>query len=85
MKQTRGASEHLIANLTSQSGLRLRKRLLTIKEAAEYLGRSVHALRELVWAGRIPFVREGKRIFFDILDLDTWIHQHKKTETSQLD
>ena len=38
------------------------KRLYTLKEAARYLGRSDWGMRELMWAGEIPFVRtEGGR------------------------
>jgi excisionase family DNA binding protein len=58
---------------------------LSIKEAAEYLGRSVHALRELQWAGRLPYVQEGRRVLFDLLDLDAWIETHKRRETHRLD
>ncbi len=59
----------------------LKKRLLTIKEAADYLGRSVWSIRELVWAGSLPIVRVGKRIHLDIHDLDRWIEQHKTRYT----
>ncbi len=65
--------------------LHLRKRLLSIKEAAEYLGRTVPALRELQWAGRLPYIQEGRRVMFDLLDLDTWIEAHKRRETHRLD
>jgi len=33
------------------------KRLYSIAEAAVYLGRSVWAVREMLWAGKIPFVK----------------------------
>ena len=56
----------------------LRKRLLTIQEAAEYLGRTAPALRELQWAGKIPYIQEGRRIHFDLHDLDEWIASHKR-------
>ena len=57
----------------------LRKRLFTLKEAAEYLGRSQWSMRELVWSGSIPVVRtEGARkIFVDIQDLDDFINRNK--------
>ena len=55
------------------------KRLYTLKEAAEYLGRSQWGMRELIWAGRIPVVRpdRGRKIFLDIEDLNTFINQNK--------
>ena len=59
----------------------LKKRLLTVKETAEYLGRSVASIRELIWAGTLPIVKCGKRIHCDIFDLDNWIEQHKTNYT----
>ena len=53
------------------------KRLYSIKEAASYLGRSEWGVRELVWAGRIPFVKVGRRVHIDIHDLDNFIEQNK--------
>ena len=49
------------------------KRLYNIKEASEYLGRTVWAVREMIWAGKIPIIRDGKRILLDIHDMDSWI------------
>jgi len=57
------------------------KRLYSIKEAAAYLGRSVCALREMQWAGKLPYIKDTPghrgRVFFDILDLDKWIDENK--------
>jgi hypothetical protein len=36
-------------------------------------------MRELVWSGKIPIIRDGKRIFIDINDLDSYISKHKRT------
>ncbi len=59
----------------------LSKRLYTLKEAAEYLGRSEWGMRELIWGGVIPVVRrEGARkIFVDLLDLIEFVNQNKTT------
>lgn len=53
------------------------KRLYNIKEGAVYLGRSVWALREMLWAGKMPYVKDGKRILLDIRDMDDWIDKSK--------
>ena len=55
------------------------KRLYTLKEASAYLGRSVWGVRELIWAGKIPVVRDGRRIFIDILDLEKFVESNKST------
>lgn len=57
------------------------RRLYNIKEASVYLGRSVWALREMLWAGKMPYVKDGKRILLDIQDMDTWIQRNKITFT----
>jgi excisionase family DNA binding protein len=46
------------------------KRLLTIKEAAKFLGLSVWTLRHHVCQGRISSVKVGGRRMFDIKDLE---------------
>ena len=55
------------------------KRLYTVKEAAMYLGRSTWGVRELIWAGRIPTVGPGRKIFLDVHDLEKFIDQNKTT------
>ena len=57
----------------------VRKRLYTLKEAAEYLGRSEWGMRELIWAGRIPVVRPdgGRKVFVDLEDLNEFIDRNK--------
>ena len=57
----------------------LPKRLYSLKESAYYLGRTLWSVRELVWKGSIPIVREGKRIFLDIEDLQSYVVKHKTT------
>lgn len=53
------------------------KRLYSIKEAGTYLGRSTWSVREMLWAGKLPYIKDGKRIFVDILDMERWIEQTK--------
>jgi excisionase family DNA binding protein len=53
------------------------KRLYTIPEAAHYLGRTVDGLRELIWAGKISYIKVGWRVFLDVKDMDEHIEQNK--------
>jgi len=55
----------------------LKKRLYSISEAAEYLGRSVWSVRELIWHGKLPSVKADRRVHLDIIDLDQWIERNK--------
>lgn len=54
-------------------------RLLPLKKAAEYLGLTVWALRERIWAGDIPVVRfpGGRKQFIDIKDIEAFIERNK--------
>jgi excisionase family DNA binding protein len=55
----------------------MKKRVLSIKEAAEYVGISPNVIRDLIGKQRFPFkdVSRGEKAVyrFDIKDLDTWI------------
>jgi excisionase family DNA binding protein len=53
------------------------KRLYSIEEAAIYLGRSPWGVRELIWGGKIPSVKVGRRVHLDINDLDFFIEKNK--------
>lgn len=55
----------------------MRKRLLNIKECAEYLGLSIQAIYNRVSQRRIPYIKDGKRVLFDIEELQRWIEKHK--------
>ncbi len=62
---------------TAQGVSKVLKRLYTIQETGVYLGRSAWSVRELIWSGKLPYVRVGKRIHLDIQDLDKFIEEHK--------
>lgn len=55
-------------------------RLLTLKRGAEYLGLTVWAMRERIWAGQIPVVQfpGGRKQYLDIQDLDRFVDMHKR-------
>ena len=55
-------------------------RLLPIKKAAEYLGLTVWALRERVWAGQIPVVKfpGGRKQYIDVKDIENFIKKNKQ-------
>ena len=77
------ASENTIKNqrIRKAQGITnpLPQRLFSLKEASIFLGRTLWSMRELVWAGKIPIVRDGKRIFVDVVDLENYITKNKTT------
>ena len=56
----------------------LAPRLLTLNQAAIYLGLTADALKAKVHMGRIPTVDLDKKLRFDKLDLDRMIEESKK-------
>ena len=57
-------------------------RLLSLQEAAAYLGISYWTLRDLTFRGEVPHVKIGRRILVDRLDLDTYLDRVKIREGS---
>jgi len=57
----------------------LNKRLYDLKEAAIYLGRPVFSVRGLIWKGALPYVKEGRRQYLDVYDMDKYIERNKGT------
>ena len=53
------------------------KRLYDLKSAAEYLGRPVWGVRELIWAGKLPVVRDGKKQYVDLYDMNNFVEKNK--------
>jgi excisionase family DNA binding protein len=56
----------------------VRPRLLSVEQAAVYIGRSKEAVQHMVSSGKIPTVRPDRRVFIDVEDLDRWIREHKQ-------
>lgn len=59
---------------------RVQKRLYSIAEAAQYLGRSPWAVRHLIWSGKLAEVRSGRRVHVDIQDMESFIERSKQCE-----
>ena len=55
-------------------------RLLPLKDAAQWLGLTVWAMRERIWAGQIPIVQfpGGRKQYIDTQDLEAFIQKNKR-------
>jgi excisionase family DNA binding protein len=53
-------------------------RLLTVEQAAVYLGRSKAAVQHMIQAGTLPVVRDGRRVFLDVHELEKWIAKNSQ-------
>jgi excisionase family DNA binding protein len=59
------------------AGVAVKPRLLTVEQAATYMGRSLEAMQHLVGDGKIRTVRMDRRVFLDVQDLDRLIEGSK--------
>lgn len=48
-------------------------RLMTVEQAAVYVGRTPRAMRHLIATKSIPVVREGRSVHFERDALDRWV------------
>lgn len=55
----------------------IKNRIVSLEDAAEYLGLTPAALRHKASLGEIPTIRFDKRFRFDRLELDNWIDSHR--------
>lgn len=53
------------------------RRLINIHEASKFLSVSVSTLYGWVWQRRIPFVKLGRAVRFDMADLEKFIEENK--------
>jgi excisionase family DNA binding protein len=53
------------------------RRLITVQEAAHFLCVSVSTLYGWVWQRKIPFVKIGRALRFEIVDLEHFVESHK--------
>jgi predicted site-specific integrase-resolvase len=53
---------------------------LPLKDAANWLGLTVWAMRERIWAGQIPVVQfpGGRKQYIDVQDLEAFIQKNKR-------
>jgi hypothetical protein len=62
-------------NSSTSSGLT--PRLLNVQQAAAFLGTTVWFMRKLAWGKRIAYIHLGKRLLFDVRDLESFIASQK--------
>lgn len=53
------------------------RRFLGVKDLAEHLGVPINTLRSWVWMRRIPYIKLGRTVKFDLQDIEEWIRDRK--------
>ena len=54
------------------------EKLLTIKEACEFLNLAQQTLYGFTSQRKIPFIKKGKKLYFNRIDLEKWLNQDKE-------
>jgi excisionase family DNA binding protein len=52
------------------------KRLITAKEASQYLSLSTDTVYRMATSQKLPYLKIGDRVLFDIKSLDQWVEKH---------
>ena len=52
------------------------KRLITAKEASQYLSLSTDTVYRMAASKKLPYLKIGDRVLFDIKSLDQWVEKH---------
>jgi excisionase family DNA binding protein len=61
----------------SSGAIAVRRRLLNVSQAAQYLGRTPKSIRHLVQRRKLRCIRADGRVMFDVSDLDAWIDMNR--------
>ena len=56
------------------------RRLITAKEASQYLSLSTDTIYRMASLKRLPYLKIGDRVLFDVKTLDQWIDKHMVRE-----
>lgn len=52
------------------------RRLITAKEASQYLSLSTDTIYRMAASKKLPYLKIGDRVLFDIKSLDQWVEKH---------
>jgi len=56
------------------------RRLITAKEASQYLSLSTDTVYRMASVKKLPYLKIGDRVLFDVKALDQWIEKHMVRE-----
>ena len=70
-------ADAVLVRLRPALDIHVKPRLMSIDQAAIYIGRTPKATRCLIDANAFPSVRTDGRIMVDVRDLDQWIDNGK--------
>jgi len=74
---TQGSVSEEVTRYTS-NGPAAQKKLLDIDDLGEIYGFKHWTIRTYCSQGKIPFIKIGRRVFFDPAAIDAWINEHTR-------
>lgn len=60
------------------------KNLMNVKELSSYLTLSVYTIYGLTHKRSIPFIKKGRRLYFEKKEIDLWLQQDKQKTKEDL-
>jgi excisionase family DNA binding protein len=52
------------------------RRLITVKEASQYLSLSTDTVYRMAASKKLPYLKIGERVLFDVKSIDQWVEKH---------
>ena len=52
------------------------RRLITAKEASQYMSLSTDTIYRMAASKKLPYLKIGDRVLFDVKSLDQWVEKH---------
>ena len=83
--KTQNTANRLMGDLKTTGTLlpRLAIDLLSPEDAASYIHKSTSSLAKLrVYGGGPEYFKVGRRVFYDVADLDVWLQARRRHSTS---
>ncbi|MGD0001016.1 MAG: helix-turn-helix domain-containing protein [Bryobacteraceae bacterium] len=71
-------ADKVVKKLVNSGTVPVQPRLLTVDQAATYLGRTKDAIQHMISAGKIAVAKSDRRVFLDVRDLEAWIEVNKQ-------
>jgi excisionase family DNA binding protein len=52
------------------------KRYIGIKDLGQYIGVSTNTIYSWIWLKKIPYVKMGKLVRFDLQEINAWVQEN---------
>ena len=52
------------------------KRFINIEELVQYIGVSKNTIYSWIWLKKIPYIKMGKLVRFDLREIDSWVAEN---------